>query len=92
MRAIDLLFELQENGDLPWSLEQKPPKGAVPSRSECRRWLEKRSVLINGRRPLPYETIEGPIKELVFFPKSKSINTFLSDVSLSPLAIRKMDR
>ena len=41
------------------------------SNSELRRWLIKRSVVINGVRPLPHDKICFPIASLVFFPKGK---------------------
>ncbi len=48
-------------------------KGNLPivaSGSERRRWLQSRSVRINGNFPQPEEEIEFPLTDLVFFPKS----------------------
>lgn len=46
-------------------------KGAIASNSEKRRWLESRSVLINGRTDWsPDELVPISIVGLVFFPAS----------------------
>lgn len=41
-----------------------------PSNSELKRWLMNGSVLINGVKPKPWDTITYPIRELIFFPDS----------------------
>lgn len=47
------------------------------SNSERRRWLQNRSVIINGVKPNWDDVIEFPIVELVFFPKSNRRTTFV---------------
>ena len=49
-------------------------KGDMPvtaSNSERRRWLQNKSVIINGEKPNWDDEIEFPITQLVFFPKSQ---------------------
>jgi len=53
---------------LPMSTERPCTR---PSHSEIKRWLKKRSVIINGLTPLPNDLIEMPVVQLIFFPKSK---------------------
>lgn len=48
-------------------------KMGKPSNSEIRRWLQNRSVIINGIKSLPDDEIEYPIRELVFFPKGQTV-------------------
>ena len=50
-----------------------------PSNSEIYRWLKQGSVLVNGTTPKPNDSIEFPIKELVFFPKGKRRITFVRE-------------
>jgi len=45
--------------------------GVVASNSCARRWLDNKSILINGEFPKHDGLVEFPITELVFFPKSK---------------------
>jgi len=40
------------------------------SNSERRRWLQNKSVIINGTKPNWNDEISMPVTELVFFPKS----------------------
>jgi hypothetical protein len=53
---------------LPMSTESPCTKS---SRSEVKRWLKKKSVIINGSKPLPSDEISFPVNELVFFPKGR---------------------
>jgi len=53
---------------LPMSTERPC---TVASHSEIKRWLRKKSVIINGLKPSPEDEITLPIRELVFFPKAK---------------------
>lgn len=46
-------------------------KTMLASNSERKRWLENGAVLINGKKPKPFDKMELPIIELVFFPNSK---------------------
>lgn len=41
-----------------------------PSNSELKRWLKKKSVLVNGTTPDVNDEVIFPINQLVFFPKS----------------------
>ena len=43
-----------------------------PSKSEVKRWLMNGSVIINGQTPKPWDEVEFPIKQLIFFANSKS--------------------
>lgn len=47
------------------------------SNSERRRWLQNRSVIINGVKPDWRDEISFPVTELVFFPKSNRRTTML---------------
>lgn len=60
---------------LPASREGR--KCGQPSNSEIRRWLMKKSVIINGTKPLPGDEINFPIRKLIFFPSGESKCTIL---------------
>lgn len=47
------------------------------SNSERRRWLQNKSVIINGVKPNWDDQIEFPVTELIFFPKSNRRVTML---------------
>lgn len=83
MKAIDFLKYLRdETFCFPFSQEQKGPGRAFikPSNAELRRWLQKGSVLVNGKRPGPGDEVEWPIRLLVYFPGSeKSQITVVDD-------------
>lgn len=54
---------------LPWV--PMAMNGNLPikaSNSQKKRWLQNKSVLINGIKPGPDDLIELPVKQLVFFP------------------------
>ena len=70
MTAIEYLKNLPRTW-LPQSREGK--KFGGPSNSELRRWLKKGSVIINGSKPLPKDTIVFPIKKLIFFPRGNQV-------------------
>jgi hypothetical protein len=53
---------------LPMSVERPCSKA---SNSEIKRWLRKKSVLINGLLPDVNDVIKFPVFQLVFFPKGK---------------------
>jgi hypothetical protein len=42
-----------------------------PSNSEIKRWLMNGSVIINGKKPKPWDEVIFPIKQLIFFADSK---------------------
>lgn len=69
MTAFELIFHI---GVIPMSVE-KPC--TIPSKSEIRRWLDQKSVIINGLKPSSKEEVEFPITQLVFFPNSKTRKT-----------------
>ena len=52
----------------PWADDQN--RHPV-SNSQLRRWLDQRSVLMNGKRPTSTDFIEYPITQLVWFPGGK---------------------
>jgi len=47
------------------------------SNSERRRWLQNKSVIINGTKPNWNDEIDFPVEELIFFPKSNRRVTML---------------
>ncbi len=62
-KNIDKNNKTQRRIDVPMEL---------PSNAEIKRWLKKKSILINGKTPDVNDEIEFPIWELVFFHKSKN--------------------
>lgn len=67
--AFDAIYYL---GVIPTSVENAPNP---PSKSEVRRWLDQKSVIINGARPSAKDMVQWPITQLVFFPKSPKRRT-----------------
>lgn len=65
MTALEFLKQIKF---LPMSTENPCTKA---TKSEIKRWLKKKSVVINNIRPLPSDEINFPIINLVFFPKGK---------------------
>lgn len=59
-------------GVIPTSNENSPNP---PSNSEIRRWLDQKSVIINGKKPSSKEMVQWPITQLIFFPKSEKRRT-----------------
>ena len=47
------------------------------SNSEKRRWLQNRSIIINGVKPTWNDEITFPVTQLVFFPKSNRRTTMV---------------
>jgi hypothetical protein len=73
MNAFDVVKYI---GAIPMSIETKegePPR--QPTDAEIRRWLDQSAVIINGKRPKAKDTVEFPITELIFFPKSAKKRT-----------------
>ena len=71
--AFDLLRDWSVKRKGFWSKERPLAKA---SNSELRRWLEKRSVQINGLFPGPDDPVFLPIRSFVLFAKSeRSRNT-----------------
>ena len=73
MTALDLLKAIPH---VPMFLRNTVPTRA--SNSDMKRWLKTSSVLINGKRPLPNDTIEFPVTECVFFPKSEKLRVTMA--------------
>jgi len=71
MTAFDLIHHL---GIIPMSVEKPTTK---PSNGEIKRWLDQHAVLINGKKPTSKETVEFPITQFVFFPKSNRKTTVI---------------
>lgn len=71
---MDYLPHLYDFGVLPLSTERPCQE---PSKAELRRWLDKRSVRINGKKPLPEEIVDLPITDLCFFEKGARKTTML---------------
>ena len=69
MTALELVYYI---GVIPMSVE-KPC--TIPSRSEVRRWLDQKSVVINGVTATSKDEVDFPIISLVFFPNSKKRKT-----------------
>ena len=82
MKAIEFLKQYKY---LPTSVLSVPYHR--PSNSEIRKWLNDGAVQINGVIPKPGDEIEFPIKELVFFSKSKRRTTIVLDDESSSLSI-----
>jgi hypothetical protein len=66
---------------LPVSRENTNPCKPV-SKSEIKRWLQNKTVIINGRRPNWDEQIQFPIDELVFFPNARTRTTMIYETSV----------
>jgi len=45
-------------------------KAIKASKSEQRRWLQNKAVVINGVKPGPDDEIQFPVTSLIFFQKS----------------------
>lgn len=43
------------------------------SNSELKRWLQNKSVIINGKRPAFDDDIDFPITQMVLFPKKNRV-------------------
>lgn len=71
MKALQVIYHV---GVIPMSIERPC---TVASGSEVRRWLKNKAVIINGKTPSPEDEVTFPIKQLVFFPKSKRKTTVL---------------
>jgi len=54
-------------------------KTGRPSTGEIRRWLQQGAVILNGKRPRPWDKVEFPVRELVFFPKSPNKVTMVQE-------------
>jgi hypothetical protein len=65
MTALDFICSLPH---VP--MQFNGTQAVVASNSEKRRWLQNRSVIINGVKPNWNDEICFPVVELVFFPKS----------------------
>jgi len=63
-----LRYLLERIPHLPMSTERPCTK---PTNSEVKRWLKKKSVVINEERPAPTDIVALPITSLVFFPKGR---------------------
>lgn len=74
MTALDFLKRIREMHALPPGINMAG-KGIPASNSEIKRWLKSKSVVINGQRPGPFDEIEFPVWQLVFFPKGKRRTT-----------------
>lgn len=62
-----LIFLRDKWNIIPSSTEGKG--SGSPSNSELRRWLEKSSVLLNGKKPNVKDLMEWPITELFFIQR-----------------------
>lgn len=76
MTALDLLIEISQKCYGFFSTEH-PMKKA--SNSELRRWLQNKSVSINGAQPNWNDSVNFPITDMVLFPKSLARRTTLAD-------------
>lgn len=74
MNALEFLLLLKhEFGAIPMSTE----RFGQASNSEIRRWLQNKSIEINGDRPSPDCLVQFPIQSLVFFPKANRRTTLI---------------
>lgn len=69
MKAIDWLDHLTE---YVWSKEGRPQ---FASKSEKRRWITQKSVIVNGFPLEIDDVIDFPILSIVLFPKGKNKTT-----------------
>ncbi len=65
---------IESIGVIPMSVEKPCTR---PTRSEIRRWIAQKSVVINGVTVDTKSVVEYPITQLVFFPKGKRKTTVL---------------
>lgn len=72
--ALDYLCSIDH---LPMFLHGNLPM--KPSNSQRRRWLESRSVLINGQKPGPRDPVTLPVEQLIFFPKNNKSRCTMLD-------------
>lgn len=70
MKAIDYIMGL--GCVLPMSTERPC---TIASRSEVKRWLRKRAVLLDGIAVDVNDKVEFPVGMIVFFPKAKTKTT-----------------
>lgn len=75
MTAFEFLKSLEH---LPIThVGQDKTKFGRPSNSELWRWLKSKSIIINGKRPLPHDEITFPITQLIFFPNGIKRTTII---------------
>jgi len=73
MNLIDFLTK--QLPCLPMSTERPC---TVPTRSEVKRWIKNKAIIINGEKDHdPNEEVDFPIFTLVFFPKGKRKTTMI---------------
>ena len=72
--ALDFLCSIPH---VPMMIHGNLPRKA--SNSERRRWLQNKSVLINGEKPKPSDAVTFPIEQLIFFPKSRKRRCTMRD-------------
>lgn len=63
---------IERIGVIPMSIERPCTR---PTKSEIRRWISQKAVLINGVTVDQNSVVEYPITQLVFFPKGKRRTT-----------------
>lgn len=73
MNALEFLKSITH---VPMFIRNEKPIRA--SNGDRKRWLNDSAVLINGTRPKPQDTIEFPVTELVFFPKSEKLRVTMA--------------
>lgn len=72
MTLIDFLTKRLSH--LPMSVEQPC---SIPTRSEVKRWIKNKSVIINGEKNHDVnEEVDFEIFTLIFFPKGKRRTTY----------------
>lgn len=69
MKAAEFLIWMRDHKRVPGSRERH---GEMPSNSEIHRWVRNGSVSVDGMTLEAQGVVEFPVREIVFFPKSKS--------------------
>jgi len=74
---LTVLDWLCENDCLKGLLSREFKDCRVASKSERRRWLESKAVIINGQPMGPDDVMKWPVTSLIFFPSSNNKVTML---------------
>ena len=76
MTAINFLWDYRIIHCGWWSIPMSTEHPCTwPTKSEVKRWLKNKAVIINGKRPKSNDEIKFPITELVYFSNSKRRTT-----------------
>lgn len=72
MTILDFLKMLRDE----WSCCPADDMGrGMASNAQLKRWLKQGAIRVNGKFPGPWDEVEFPIEDLVFFPGGKRKTT-----------------